>query len=135
MRLCQCIVLALLAFVAFATPVFSATHDVEIVLTSFSEAQLTINVGDTVVWRNNSFLQHTVTSGSSCSPNGIFNSPGVLDPDATFSHTFTSLGTFPYFCAPHCLAGMRGTITVDAPVPVAPKTWGAIKALYAASLR
>lgn len=135
MRLCQCTLLTVLMVVALATPVLAVTHQVEIFLTSFSPAQLIVNAGDTVVWRNNSFLQHTVTSGSSCSPNGIFNSPGVLDPDATFSYTFATVGSFPYFCVPHCLAGMRGTVTVDQPVPVQSKTWGAIKALYAASLR
>jgi len=131
MRLRQCTVLALLV-VALATPLFAATHVVEIMLAEFTPPELTINVGDTVLWRNNSFLQHTITSGTSCSPNGIFNS-GLLDPDAEFSHTFTAVGSFPYLCTLHCLAGMRGTVTVDAPVPVAITTWGAIKALYAAA--
>lgn len=135
MRLCQCSMLALLAVVALTTPVLAVTHNVEIFLTSFSPANLIVSAGDTVVWRNNSFLQHTVTSGNSCSPNGIFNSPGVLDPDATFSYTFATVGSFPYFCVPHCLAGMRGTVTVDSPVPVRSTTWGAIKALYAVSTR
>jgi plastocyanin len=120
--------------VLFAAPVFAAIHQVDITLTTFSPASLTIQTGDTVVWRNNSFLQHTVTSGNSCSPTGLFNS-GVLDPDLEFSHTFTSTGSFNYFCIIHCLANMRGTVTVDAPVPVKPTTWGAIKALYAAAQR
>lgn len=135
MRLRHCTVLAVLAIVVcLAAPALATTRNVDIQLTSFVPSQLTINVGDTVVWRNNSFLQHTVTSGNSCSPNSIFNS-GLLDPDIVFSHTFDSTGAFPYFCTLHCLAGMRGTITVDAPVAVAPKTWGAIKALYAAAQR
>lgn len=134
MRLGQCTVLAVFAVVLLAVPAMATNHTVEIMLTSFSPTQLTINIGDTVTWVNNSFLQHTVTSGSSCSPNGIFASPGVLDPNATFSYTFESVGAFPYFCIPHCLVGMRGTVTVDAPVPVAATTWGAIKALYAAGV-
>jgi plastocyanin len=133
MRLRQCLVLALLV-VALATPLHAATHVVEIMLVEFTPPDLTIHVGDTVLWRNNSFLQHTVTSGSSCSPNGIFNS-GIMDPDATFQFTFTSFGSYPYLCTLHCLAGRRGTITVDAPVPVAQTTWGGIKALYAAAAK
>lgn len=135
MRLRHCTVLAVIATaISLAAPVLAATLNVEITLTQFNPAQLTVNVGDTVVWRNNSFLQHTVTSGNSCSPNSIFNS-GVMDPDVVFQYTFNSTGSFPYFCMLHCLAGMRGTVTVDAPIAVAPTTWGAIKALYAAAQR
>ncbi len=135
MRLRHCTVLAVLAIVvSLAAPALAVTHNIDITLTQFNPPLLTINVGDTVVWRNNSFLQHTVTSGNSCSPNSIFNS-GVMDPDVVFSYTFNATGSFPYFCILHCLAGMRGTITVDAPIAVTPKTWGGIKALYAAAQR
>lgn len=132
MRLRHWTVLAVLAVVVLAAPVHAATHNVEITLTTFNPAQLIINAGDTVIWRNNSFLQHTVTSGTSCSPNGTFNSD-LMDPDILFEYTFSSVGDFPYFCILHCLSGMRGTVTVDTPVPVKPTTWGAIKALYAAA--
>jgi plastocyanin len=131
MRLRHCTVLATFAIaVSLAAPALATTHNVQIMLTSFDPANLTVTIGDTVVWRNNSFLQHTITSGTSCTPNGTFNS-GLVDPDAVFSYTFTAQGSFPYFCILHCLAGMRGTVTVEAPVRVQPTTWGAIKALYA----
>ena len=126
--------LAVLAVVTLTAPVHAATHNVTIQLTAFDPAILTVHVGDTVVWRNNSFLQHTVTRGNNCqgTPGG-FNS-GIMDPAAEFSFTFTSAGAFDYFCLLHCLAGMRGTVTVEAaPVPVATTTWGGIKALYATS--
>lgn len=134
MRLCHSTVLAVLAVVALAAPGFAANHFVDITLTSFNPPILNINSGDTVFWTNNSFLEHTVTSGNSCSPSGLFNS-GLLAPDAEFSRTFTATGSFNYFCVIHCFSNMRGTVIVDAPIPVAPKTWGAIKALYAAALR
>ncbi len=134
MRLRHWTLLPVLAVVFFAVPSLAANHNVEITLTQFNPANLTVNVGDTVIWRNNSFLQHTVTSGNSCSANGTFNS-GLINPDIVFQYTFTSIGDFPYFCILHCLAGMRGTVTVDAPVPVKPTTWGAIKALYTAAQR
>lgn len=126
--------LAVLAVVTLAAPVHAATHNVTITLTSFDPAVLTVQVGDKVVWRNNSFLQHTVTRGNNCqgTPGG-FNS-GILDPDGEFSFTFTSVGGYDYFCLLHCLAGMRGTVTVEqAPVPVRTSTWGSIKALYTTS--
>jgi plastocyanin len=131
MRLRQRTVLVVFATVVLvAAPAFAAQHTVQIVLTSFSPVDLTVQAGDTVTWINNSFLQHTVTSGSNCSPSGVFGSP-LLNPDAEFSHTFLVDGTFSYYCTPHCLAGMRGSITVATPVAVATTTWGAIKALYA----
>ncbi len=134
MRLRERWLLAVLAAVSIAAPVHAATHNVTIQLTAFDPAILTVHVGDTVVWRNNSFLQHTVTRGNNCqgTPGG-FNS-GIMDPAAEFQFTFNSVGGYDYFCLLHCLAGMRGTITVEqAPVPVAPTTWGSIKALYATS--
>lgn len=134
MRLRHWTVLAVLAVVVFAAPVLAANHNVEITLTQFNPAILIVNVGDTVIWRNNSFLQHTVTSGTNCSPTGTFNS-GLIDPDIVFQYTFNSVGDFPYFCILHCLAGMRGTVTVDTAVPVKTTTWGGIKALYAAAQR
>jgi plastocyanin len=30
-----------------------------------------------------------------------------------YDHTFTTAGTFPYFCAPHASSGMVGTIVVQ----------------------
>ncbi len=133
MRLRHWTSLAVLAVVVVVTaPALAANHNVDITLSTFDPALLTINVGDTVNWRNSSFLQHTVTSGNVCSPSGLFNS-GVIDPDIVFSYTFTSTGAFNYFCIIHCLSGMRGTVTVDdAPISVATTTWGAIKAIYAA---
>jgi plastocyanin len=32
---------------------------------------------------------------------------------ATYDHTFTTTGTFPYYCSVHFFLGMTGTITVQ----------------------
>ena len=37
---------------------------------------------------------------------------GQLEPGATFSHTFRVPGTYRYFCVPHEVAGMIGTLIV-----------------------
>jgi len=87
---------------------------------SFSPPSLTIQVGDTVQWSWSS-SGHTVTSGSQCSADGQFCSPSdsncasapTSNRDATYSHTFSTAGTFPYFCIPHCGFGMVGTIVVE----------------------
>ena len=77
---------------------------------SFSPDPVAIHPGDTVQWTW-AESGHTTTSGSPCSPDGVWNS-GILARGATFSHTFNTAGTFPYFCIPHCDMGMTGTITV-----------------------
>jgi len=87
---------------------------------SFSPSSLTIQVGDTVEWSWSS-SGHTVTSGSQCSADGQFCSPSdsncastpPSNQGATYSHTFSAAGTFPYFCIPHCDFGMVGTIVVQ----------------------
>src|SRR5262245_33958081 len=76
----------------------------------FKPDSLTIQVGDVVEWTW-SAGGHSATSGTPGLPSGFWDS-GVLNQGATFSHTFTSVGSFPYYCTPHgdC-CGMIGTIT------------------------
>ncbi len=113
------IALATLALAFAAFPVAAANHFVNIEGTTFVPSSITVRAGDTVIWSNTDILNHTVTSGNPCSPDGIFNS-GVLDPETgIFSFTFNNVGTFKYYCLFHCLGGMRGDVTVDpAPTPV-----------------
>lgn len=86
---------------------------------SFSPSTLTINVGETVrwVWAGSG---HNVVSGTAaadnkfCSPNDTSCATAPTSASGTtYSHTFTTAGAYPYFCAPHRLAGMTGTITVQ----------------------
>ncbi len=76
----------------------------------FDPQQVTIHVGDTVKWVNKDGT-HTTTSGSSCKADGAWDS-GNLNPGQSFSFTFTKAGTYPYFCIPHCLMSMTGTVVV-----------------------
>jgi plastocyanin len=61
---------------------------------------VTISVGDTVEWINGGDKGHTVTSGAVGNPDGLWDS-GVLIGGASFSQTFTTSGTFQYFCKIH----------------------------------
>ena len=107
-----------------AHPAFAATVDVSIPngastnhMNGFDPKEINIKVGDTVKWTNNDIALHTVTSGKDRSdPNKgkDFNS-GLTFPDAlysgrTFQHTFTTAGTFPYFCQVY--PGMVGKVIV-----------------------
>ncbi len=88
---------------------------------TFAPNPVAINVGDTVRWTFAS-IGHNVISGSSCQADTKFCSPGDTNcadaptpgPGATYSHTFNTAGSFPYFCSPHCFNGMTGTIIVQA---------------------
>jgi plastocyanin len=107
-----------------AHPAFATTVDVSIPkgastnhMNGFDPKEINIKVGDTVKWTNNDIALHTVTSGKDRSdPNKgkDFNS-GLTFPDAlysgrTFQHTFTTAGTFPYFCQVY--PGMVGKVIV-----------------------
>jgi len=77
----------------------------------FSPSSVTIRPGDQVRWTWSS-SGHSTTSGSPGLPNGIWDS-GIHNQGATFTRTFNSAGTFPYYCTPHggC-CNMVGTVTV-----------------------
>lgn len=72
---------------------------------------LTISVGQTVLWENMDSVSHTVSSGTPGNLDGKFRS-STLVPGQTFQFTFTTAGTYPYFCEIHG-AQMTGTITVQ----------------------
>ena len=63
-----------------------------------------IGVNNTVIWTNNDNEPHTVTA-----TDGSFDS-GNMNPGATFTHTFTTPGTYAYICTYH--PWMRGYVTV-----------------------
>jgi plastocyanin len=82
----------------------------------FSPATATIHRGDTVQWTWSS-SGHSSTSGTPGSPNGIWDS-GIINQGAIFSHTFNTVGSFPYYCTVHgACCNMVGTVTVLNPSP------------------
>lgn len=88
---------------------FAATVNVSIQGFAFSPQTPTVNVGDTVVWTQNDASTHTVNS--TAAPFDL--NSGNLGRTATYSHTFNSVGSFPYRCNIH--TSMTGSITVQAP--------------------
>ena len=96
------------------------THTVTLQGIAFNPASLTIKPCDTVRWQHaDGGIPHTVTSGShgAGDAGSLFDSAGPSGNDRlrngdTFSHTFSSAGSFPYHCRVHG-AGMTGTITVS----------------------
>lgn len=87
----------------------TTSNEVVIQGMTFSPANINVTVGTTVTWTNKDSYAHTVTSGTTGSPSGLFDS-GNLGSNGTFSFKFNSAGTFPYYCRIH--SSMSGTITV-----------------------
>jgi plastocyanin len=62
---------------------------------TFTPKDLTVAVGTTVKWVNHDDIPHNVVE-----KNKTFRSK-ALDTDDSFSYTFTTAGTFDYFCGLH----------------------------------
>lgn len=92
------------ASVAIVLPLVlsAAQYNVAVADYSFTPRTAVINVGDTVTWTNSGSMMHTVTAD-----NGSFDS-GTLAPGQSFSHTFTTPGTYTYYCRFHGGPGDRG---------------------------
>ncbi len=91
----------------------AATIQVQIELGSdshFTPKVLTIHPGDTVQWVWADGKDHSVVSGNgnTGAADGLFNS-GVHSKPFAYSHTFPSVGSFPYFCGVHRLLNIGGT--------------------------
>lgn len=77
----------------------------------FTPANVMIQVGDTVEWVWDG-LGHSTTSGTPGNPDGMWDS-GIQNTGFTFSFTFTTAGTFNYYCSVHgSCCGMIGSVTV-----------------------
>jgi len=82
----------------------TAANQVVIENFSFAPATLTVKAGTKVTWINRDDVPHTVNENDK-----RFKS-GTMDTDEQFSYTFSSPGTFSYFCALH--PRMTGQIIV-----------------------
>lgn len=96
-----------------ATAAASGEADIRalIVGRAYQPSQLTVGIGQTVTWRNESLGQHTVTA-----VDGLFSS-GVLSAGNSFTMTFAKAGVFNYTCTIH--PTMKGSVIV---LPIAPGT-------------
>ena len=76
---------------------------------NYVPASVTVAKGGSVVWKNNDPVPHTVTSTSVPSGASSFDS-GNMNPNATYTATFTVIGTYNYVCSYH--PWMHGTVVV-----------------------
>ena len=92
------------SFVATGVAMAASTHEVKIEGIQFSQLDLKVQRGDTVTWRNNDVVPHTVTAA------GKFDS-GAIEPGKTFSRKLEQPGAYDYICTYH--PGMKGRIEVQ----------------------
>ncbi|RDI70836.1 cupredoxin domain-containing protein [Halopelagius longus] len=110
----------------------SDDYDVGMTAVAFTPAEITVSVGEEVVWRNTSSRGHTVTAYEDSIPeeaeyfasgdyeneqtartefrNGV---NGIIESGSSYSHTFEVPGTYEYVCIPHEQSGMIGTVVVE----------------------
>jgi amicyanin len=74
---------------------------------TFTPPSLTVKSGTTVTWTNRDDIPHGIASS-----NNAFARSKAMDTDQTYSFTFTTPGTYKYFCYIH--PHMVGTIVVQA---------------------
>ncbi|MBE8476943.1 cupredoxin domain-containing protein [Streptomyces justiciae] len=80
-----------------ASPAEAATHQVLMSGYAFSPRSLTITAGDTVTWTNQDQAPHDVKTTSG--PASV-HSP-MLNKGGSWSHTFTTAGSYGYVCTVH----------------------------------
>ena len=106
-------------------------YDVGMTAQTFEPAEITVSVGDEVVWANTSARAHSVTAyGAQIPEEATFfatggyedeiaardawaNGDGAIKTGQQYTHTFEVPGEYRYFCIPHEQAGMIGTVVVE----------------------
>ncbi|MCX6254504.1 MAG: cupredoxin family copper-binding protein [Bacteroidia bacterium] len=81
------------------------TNEVFIQGMAYDPATITVAANTTITWTNKDAVVHTVTSST-----GLFDS-GSIGTNGTYSHTFTTAGTYPYYCVVH--PSMTATVVVN----------------------
>lgn len=108
-----------------------ADHVVDMTAAAFDPAEFTVAVGHTVAWKHAAGEAHSVTARENDLPGdaeywasggfdseqaaveGWDNGKGAVQSGQSYVHTFETTGEHPYYCVPHELAGMEGTVVVE----------------------
>ena len=124
MRIHSALAAPLLTMVAGAltlgvVPAWAASQSATISNFAYHPDPITVAVGTSVTWTNDDQAPHSVTadggafdSSPTCSPSAT---TGCIQPNRTFTFTFSQPGTFAYHCRVHSF--MHGTVTVTAAAP------------------
>ena len=97
------LVVAAATFAARSAP--ATNPEVDIDQFTFLPQRITVKAGTTVTWSNEDDVPHTIASSSK-----LFKSK-ALDTGGKFLFTFTTPGTYEYFCSLH--PHMTGAVVVE----------------------
>jgi plastocyanin len=101
MRIWMTIILLLITYRVFATE-----HVIEIYKKKYIPAIVTIEQGDTVIWKNIEKRQYHNVWFKQFDK----EEPDYFFPDESYQRSFDEIGDFPYECGPH--PRMKGRVTV-----------------------
>ena len=84
----------------------------------FIPDEIKICKGDTVTWTNNKGGPHNVVFDEDAIPSGVSQESISMDDQlgdegATYTKSFSTKGSYGYYCEPHAGAGMLGTLIVE----------------------
>ncbi len=96
--------ITLTAAIFLASAAWAETISVNIKSFKYREAEITIAVGDTIVWLNQDGARHTATARD-----GSFNT-GTLKKGVSGEVVFKQAGTYEYICTFH--RNMKGIVVV-----------------------
>jgi amicyanin len=102
------VVMLAVAGIVPTASVQAASTEVQIDQFTFAPQHVTVKAGTTVTWINDDDVPHTVASSAK-----LFKSK-TLDTKDKFSFTFTTPGTYEYFCSLH--PHMTGAVVVEAAI-------------------
>jgi plastocyanin len=114
--------LALFATLVVVAAAGADTKTVQIVKSGFTPTSTTINVGDSVTWKNADTVNHQVVAND-----GSFASP-VMKPGDSYSQTFSKSGKVSYHDS--LFTNRNGTVTVNAPAASVTLQAGATTVVY-----
>ena len=110
---------ATLTIVALSAPSFADTLIVTANASSWSPDVVNCVPGDVLRFEYGTGYPHTITSGTSCTYDGLYFDEPLTSPGDYYEFTVPDDGTteIPFFCAPHCNNGMTGMINIEGDSP------------------
>lgn len=104
---------ALIFFAGAPSPVRAAEHTVGMEGWEFDPVELTIRVGDTVVWHNNDNTAHNIAFEIEFDDVPTMDEPRKVSMTEKWAFTFDKPGVYKYTCKIHRNYDMNGVIIVE----------------------
>jgi plastocyanin len=95
-----------------ASPILAEQHTVGMAGWEFNPVELTIRVGDTVVWHNDDDTAHNVAFEIEFADAPTLDKPRKVRMEEKWAFTFDEAGVYKYTCKIHRKYDMNGVIVV-----------------------